>query len=462
MAPPVLVYRAFRLHPSLMTAPLPDHINLEVTNHCNLRCSHCGHSQYVPFVKGHVEDGVFDEILPHLGPGKVRGLGLSGFGEPLLSPQWWAIFSRARQIPGLRLSFITNAVLLDRHLDRLDHPALDIAISMDGASEATYAHFRGAGHFARVVRNLAALREREAMGSLPRSNRTFIVVLSQVNVREMPEIVDLAASVGVGTVIFSFQVFFDEERFRRESLYFARDQYDGALRSARTRARAAGVTVLHPTSFDGTTGVEDPHWNRSWLWRDERKRIRCGIVTNDCYVTYHGQVEACCLPDRHIVGNLHEDGFADIWYGNHYRRLRHSFLTGRWVAACQNCNMFQAVDVERAQSHFLVPMRDDGRLHSFPQAYKITGLDGEYREAVACLIERAAPAEALPVLQRLTLRDGEFHEVMNAIAVAWTALGRSDRAVEMLEAAAAVAPDDPIVQENLARVTAPPAAPGLS
>lgn len=447
--PPPLPYRALRLHPSLMMEPLPPVLNFEVTNHCNLRCSHCGHSQHTPFVKGHAPEGLFEKLMPYLGKDKIPSLGVSGFGESLLSSQWWSIFSRARSIPDLRISFITNAVLLDRHLNKLDYPHLDIAISMDGASEPTYSHFRGHGYFEKVVRNLSALRDKEARGTLPPSNRTFIVVLSQVNVHEMRDLVELAARLGVSTVIFTFQVFFDMERFRKESLYFAPASYDRWLRIARQQADLRGIALLHPDSFDGTTTVEAPGWNRGWLWRDEAKRIRCGMVSNNCYVTYHGQVEACCLPDRHIVGNLEEDDFLEVWYGHYYRRLRHSFLTGRWTPACHNCNIFQAVDVHREQSHFLTPVRDDGRLHSFPQPYRVTQLDREYRRAIQGLTEGAEPGRVMPVLQQLILRDGEFHEAMNALGAAWATLGRSEQANTMLKSAAAVEPDDPIVKHNL-------------
>ncbi len=451
--PPSLAYQSFRLHPSPTTEPLPPVLSIEVTNHCNLRCSHCGHSQYSEFVKGHAPGALIERLLPYVGKDRIPALGISGFGEPLLSPQWASLMSRARSMPDVRISFITNGLLLERHFDKLDHPRLDIAISMDGASEATYAHFRGCGHFEKVVRNLAALRERELSGALPRSNRTFIVVLSQVNVHEMDELVELAARLGVATVIFCFQVFFHQERFRAESLYFRRSAYDHWLRSARARADDVGVTVIHPDSFDGMTKVASPDWKRGWLWRDDKQRIRCGVIASNCYVTFHGQVEACCLPDRYIVGNLHENDFLDIWHGHFYRRLRHSFLTDRWTPPCHNCNLFQAVDVGRVQSHFLMPLRDDGRLHSFPQPYRVTELDADYRAAVEGLLAGAQPEHVMPPLQRLLLREPEFHEVMNALAVMWAVLGHRDMAMTMLEGAAGVAPDDPLVKENLSRLT---------
>lgn len=458
--PAFIPYRSFQLHPTLLGEPLPPAISFETTNHCNLRCTHCGHTQYAPFVKGYLDEALFDKLAPHLGPGKIPAANLSDFGEPFMSKRWWNIFDRARAIEGLGISFITNAVLLDRHLDKLDHPGLDMAISMDGASEPTYAHFRGAGHFEHVVSNLRQLRGRELSGALPASNRTFIVVLSQCNVHEMPAIVELAAELGVRTVIFSFQVFFNEERFRNESLFFARERYDRWLREAVQRAANLGVHVLHPDAFDGSVRMPPEATPKTWLWRDVKGRIQCGAIYSNCYVKFHGQIEACCVPDRYPLGNLHEDTFLDIWHGPYYRRLRQSFHTGCWTATCQNCNLFQSVDVGLQQSHFLTPMRDDGGLISMPQSYRISEVETRYRELLAVLQQQPdQPAALMPRLLNLATVDDRLHEVANAIAVIWMAVGQSDKGLLVLRQAARLAPEDPVIAHNLAVTTADTAGP---
>jgi radical SAM protein with 4Fe4S-binding SPASM domain len=350
----------------------------------------------------------------------------------------------------LRISFITNAVLLDKHLERLDHPDLDITISMDGASERTYGHFRGTGYFEKVVSNLTQLRERELAGTLPRSSRSFIVVLSQVNVHEMTAIVELAARLGVAVVIFSFQVFFDAVRFQQESLYFAQDSYDRCLAAAVRRANELGVFVIHPDAFRSGMKVAAEELRQQWLWRDDRGHVRCGYVVNQCYVKFHGQVEACCVQDRHPIGNLYEDDLMDIWHGPYYRRLRQSFHTDRWTSVCQNCNAYQSVDVHHKQSHFVIPMRDSGELHSLPQPYRATELEAQYQAAISALsAENGDRAQYMSALQRLTMRDERLHQVTNAIAVLWLLLEQTDKAVRLLRQGADMAPDDPVIAFNL-------------
>ncbi|MBI5612847.1 MAG: radical SAM protein [Gammaproteobacteria bacterium] len=448
-----LPYRSFQLHPTLLGESLPSALSLETTNHCNLHCTHCGHSQYAQFAKGYLEEGLFEKVAPHLGPGKIPTVNLSDFGEPFMSKRFWKIFESARAIGGLRISFITNAVLLDRHLDKLTHSGLDIAISMDGASEQTFSQFRGAGHFEKVVNNLRQLYERERAGTLPASSRTFIVVLSRINVHEMPAIVELAAELGIKLIVFSFQVFFNAERFRRESLFFSQDLYDRWIATTVKRAAELGIQVLYPTAFDGSVGIPPEVAPRSWLWRDARGRTRCGVIDSNCYVKFHGQVEACCVPDRYPLGDLNANDFLDIWHGPYYRRLRQSFLSGEWTPTCQNCNLFQSVDSNLSQSHFLTPMRDEGGLVPMPQPYRITEMETRYRNALDRLLaEPDQPASVMPQLLHLATQDDRLHEVANAIGVAWMALEQPDKGVRLLRQAARLAPEDPVAAHNLALI----------
>ena len=443
-------FRSFQLHSTLLGEPLPPSISLESTNHCNLRCTHCGHTQYTPFVKGYLDEAYFDKILPHLGPDKISSVNLSDFGEPFMSKGFWKIFSRTRAIGGLRIGFITNAVLLDRHLDKLDYPGLDITISIDGASEQTFAQFRGAGYFDKIVQNLRLLREREVAGTLPQSSRSFIAVLSVINVHEMAAIVELAAEVGVKMIAFSFQTFYEEQRFRKESLYFHRALYDRSLAAACARAADLGVTVIFPDAFDGSIRVPRKTMPKSWLWQDEQGRTQCGVIYSTCYIKFHGQVEACCVQDRYPLGNLNEDEFSDIWHGPYYRRLRQSFATGEWTAPCENCNLMQSIDARRQEAHYIIPLRDGGELISMPQPYRINDIEIQYQSVLQQLaLDPGHPEKAMPSLLRIGALGPELTEITNAIAVSWLTLGQTEKGLNLLRKAARRVPGDSVIAHNL-------------
>ena len=150
--------KTFMLHDTLLSAPYPQMLSIESTNFCNLCCSHCGHSQLPGFNKGHLEIGIFEKVEGLLGSG-IKALSLSNFGEPFISKEWNTLLGRALLVEGLNISFITNGLLLDRHLEEIIDPRISIAISIDGTSEETYGYFRGRGNLSRLLRNMELLRE---------------------------------------------------------------------------------------------------------------------------------------------------------------------------------------------------------------------------------------------------------------------------------------------------------------
>ena len=99
-------------------------------------------------------------------------LSLSGFGEPLVHPEFLAFVQLARE-RGLRVEIITNGTLLDAALAR-ELVALGVAqvtVSLDGGDEAAYAAIRGQAP-APAVAAVAALvearrRARRRLGDRP-------------------------------------------------------------------------------------------------------------------------------------------------------------------------------------------------------------------------------------------------------------------------------------------------------
>lgn len=150
--------RIFLLHDTLLGAPYPHALSLESTNFCNLSCSHCGHSQFPAFKKGHFDMKYMNEVEHLLGK-NIKEVSLSNFGEPFFSRVWYELQKKALSIEGLNVSFITNGLLLDKHLDEVLDPRISMAVSIDGASEKTYSYFRGKNNFSKLINNLTLLKD---------------------------------------------------------------------------------------------------------------------------------------------------------------------------------------------------------------------------------------------------------------------------------------------------------------
>ena len=437
--------KTFRLHDTLLSAPYPQMLSIESTNFCNLCCSHCGHSQLPGFNKGHLEIGIFEKIEDLLGSG-IKGLSLSNFGEPFISKEWNTLLGRALLVEGLNISFITNGLLLDRHLEEVIDPRISIAISIDGVTEETYGYFRGCGNLSRLLRNMELLRDikEKKGGNFPRL--TLLFTVSRVNVHELEKIVDLASTYGAETVIVQLQLFFNRKMFEAESLFFKKEEYDRHIAAASRRAMKTGINLIHPDSFDGDTVVNRESIDNSWLGWDDEGRIKCFSHNTVCYIKYNGIIEACCSPNHNIMGNLETDSFDDIWYGPNYRELRLAFARGEWPERCRYCNLIQAVDVHDTRAHLVEVHGTSPFTVPYPQKYKISDVEKIYKELLSILPKDTE--EALRLISRVSGLDENLYEVGNLAACLRGMNGETDTMLKGLERCREIAPGDPCILNN--------------
>jgi pyruvate-formate lyase-activating enzyme len=346
------------------------------------------------------------------------------------------------------VSFITNGLLLDRHLEEIMDRRISFAVSVDGVSEDTYGYFRGRNNLSRLLRNMRLFREMKEKNRENCPRLTLLVTVSRINVHELGEMVKLARAFGAETVVVQFQLFFRRERFEEESLFSGREEYNRYIALARREAAKSGITLIHPDSFDGETAVDRGEIENHWLGRNGKGGIRCFALSSVCYVKHDGVVEACCSPDHNIMGNLWTDSFDDIWYGPDYRALRLAFDRGQWPERCDCCNLIQSVDVHDKRAHLVEIHEQCPSSVAGPLKYDITGVERIYKKALSKV--REDPEEALRLLSSVSGLDDNLYEVTNLIACIRGAHGETETMVRYLKRCAEIAPRDPYVLENYA------------
>ncbi len=139
----------------------------------------------------------------------ARYLYITGSGDPFGSPYFrrWLQGMEREQMPKLEeIRLHTNALLWNRKIWDSIRPEMrelikSAEISIDAASEATYAVNRRPGKFSVLLENL------EFIGSLlrngPLKQVTISMVVQENNFREMPDFVRLGKRFGFDTVYFS-------------------------------------------------------------------------------------------------------------------------------------------------------------------------------------------------------------------------------------------------------------------
>jgi radical SAM protein with 4Fe4S-binding SPASM domain len=333
--------------------PLPEELQLEVTGACNLRCRMCL-VRYAPSIgrrEGALAYEQYLELLDSLPT--LRRLTLQGLGEPLLSPHLPDMVEHAAR-RGIDVGFNSNGTLLTRPLaERLTAAGLGwLHVSLDGATAATYEEVRHGtdlrprpGQFERVVGNLRGLVEVRGDSAKPRIMLVFVAM--RRNVAELPELVSLAADIGVDAVwVQNLSHDFGDtgaspayremrDYARAEALFGDADLDSRALfDEAQARAEALELELRLPRLEEpppaprsaGAPGC-------SWPW-------------SSAYVTHRGEVQPCCMvmgSDRATLGTLSEGGFEDVWSGGAYQDFRERLMTDDPPEVCRGCSLYRRV-----------------------------------------------------------------------------------------------------------------------
>src|SRR5690349_4620379 len=185
---------------------LPEHLQVEVSGACNLRCRMCL-VRYAPAI-GRKEGALaYEDFLTLVDSvPNLKRLTLQGLGEPLLSPHLLDMIRHATA-RGIHVGFNTNGVLLTRAVAKqlVAAGTGHVHVSLDGATAATYEDVRHGvgeaprpGQFERVVTNLRGLLAARGPGRSPRVVLVFVAM--RRNLDELSALVDLAAGIGVDEV----------------------------------------------------------------------------------------------------------------------------------------------------------------------------------------------------------------------------------------------------------------------
>ena len=149
---------------STITGRVPDHLYIEITDQCNLRCKHC-YLSAGPDGSRMIEGALIQKALANYAEIGGHSVAFSG-GEPLLHPDLLNFVAFAG-LQGLHATVVTNGTLLQEPVDEfLLNCGATLAISVEGPDAETHDAIRGAGSFKQVIAMLDRIMARGAQDSL--------------------------------------------------------------------------------------------------------------------------------------------------------------------------------------------------------------------------------------------------------------------------------------------------------
>lgn len=289
----------------------PISVSIEPTTTCNLECPECP-SGLREFTRptGNLSVPVFQNIIDQIGS-KITYLTFYFQGEPFIHPKFLDMVSIASK-KKIYTATSTNAhYLSDKLARRTVESGLDrLIISIDGTTQEVYEQYRKSGKLDKVIegtKNIISWK-RKLGSKTPFVVFQFLVV--HPNEHQIEDVQKLGNELGVDQVVFKTAQIYNYEN--GNPLIPTNEKYSRYVQQK-----------------DGTYAIKNKFENHCWrLWQS-------------CVITWDGKMVPCCFDKdaKHQLGDLKNDNFYSIWYGEKYNRFRSAVLRSRKeIDICANCS----------------------------------------------------------------------------------------------------------------------------
>jgi radical SAM protein with 4Fe4S-binding SPASM domain len=290
---------------------LPLGVSIEPTTSCNLRCPECP-SGLRSFTRptGMLQEQIFSNVIDQLSA-SLMNLTFYFQGEPYLNPKFLEMV-RYASAKNVFTSTSTNAhYLTDEQAKKTVESGLDrLIISIDGISQDTYEQYRVGGQLSKVLegtKNIIAWK-RKLKSRTPHVVFQFLVV--RANEGDIPRLYLLAKEMGV-----------DEVKLKTAQIY---DFENGSPLIPENPKYSR-----YQKAENGLFTIKNPLLNKCWkMW-------------SSCVITWDGKVVPCCFDKdaKHVMGDVSQQPFAEIWQSAPYQNFRRSILRSRSeIEICKNCS----------------------------------------------------------------------------------------------------------------------------
>ncbi len=299
----------------------PRRLVLELTNACNLNCMMCGRNE-AKFVSTFFDPKWLKKFTSILD--MVEEVSLFGWGEPTVHPKFAEILKTLDHFP-LRKYFCTNGMRLNTIKDVIFDTHVDlIAISLDGAVSETNDRIRRGGSLDKIVQSLWAIVQEKKVRGVDRPYMNFVFCAMASNVQELPDLVKLAAEIGLEEVkVVYFTAF--SERLKEESLWNCKEEVKRIFQKAEDIAVKLHIRLKLPhLQGEDPAGIK-PHKD-------------CFVGWRDLFLGSDGFIRPCMSTSEKFF-SIHEyETFDSIWNHLKFQNFRQNVNDEKRMGEpCRSC-----------------------------------------------------------------------------------------------------------------------------
>ncbi len=340
----------------------PREIEIRLTWACDASCVMCGLAYYLKKSDSSYKKPVpldrLLEIITELADLGTESILFSG-GEVTLVKELPSILRHADKL-GISTQINSHGGRLtgDYCDTLLDSGLRGIMISLDAADAKVHDGIRNLpGLFETAVKGISYLR-----GKRPDQQKFYMLintVIMKSNFRQLPDMVALAAALGVGEINFSplsIDNTWDDWATGKVELKLNEDEEaelsEKIFPRALDLAKKNKISAIIPAEVDshGVLRIQKGLFNES--------PVDCAVSHYHSVINVNGNVFPCCYasPLRFVMGNIMERSFADVWNGSRYKEFRSGCFPAEYEM-CVSCSQHRNEN-ELIQRWFERQLRD--------------------------------------------------------------------------------------------------------
>lgn len=297
-------------------------------------------------------DQLAEKIFPSL-----TSLTAIGRGEPLyLSDQVWDRLVGHIKRNHMLFSVVTNGVLLKKRITPELIPLIDtVTVSIDGLEQATFGENRGGASIEKVLNNVRYYHELRKQACLPRRPKLCLSwTMKRNNIHEMLPFLEIVKEFEPD-IMFTRHLMIFHEKDREQSLVNEPELCNFHLEQVYARMKQLDIRTECPpiaqdqapemiaTESEGVTRQYSPSV-AAHTFPVPTAAVESPPAADPCMFVYRtanihtdGKIHVCPRPNAPLVGNYHEQTFADIWTGQSYMNVRNSLDTTNEFEECRYC-----------------------------------------------------------------------------------------------------------------------------
>ncbi|MGD2249134.1 MAG: radical SAM protein [Candidatus Methanofastidiosia archaeon] len=300
----------------------PFAVYLEVTNACNLHCSHCYASASSEENEKLLNLQEIFSIIDTLDSMDVIAVTLTG-GEPFLRKDILKIASYASQ-KGMRVYLTTNGTEINEATikELKDNGIGRITVSIEGITEHTNDMVRGKGNFRRTIEGLKLLLQHEMDVEVE-------ITLTRHNIEEISPLIQFCKDKGVSGVQINRLVNIGKgsslQRYTREDC-----RKIGCLISEISKKYG---DYINPNSSLKLCSVITGKCSDDMI-----ESIHCGAGFTICGILWNGDVVPCLLMRDIVFGNIRDLPLSEVWNSSPALKAYRSAFEDTKVKSVIPCN----------------------------------------------------------------------------------------------------------------------------